>query len=142
MTGILHGRWEKNLFRILVMLATLQMFYTIYWLGLEVLGRLGLWPDMLVNFDLAAFLRSESEFNLIAILVFTFLYSVGYFLILWRKAAAVWFLALAFIVGRLDWIGLTFNLVFDNFVGGAYELVLQAIIVLLGWDLRGRGVLR
>jgi FlaA1/EpsC-like NDP-sugar epimerase len=133
---------DTILYGVLIALASAQMSFTLYWVAMEVFGRLGLWPDALVWFDLEAFLDTESAMNLASFITFVILFTTAYILILRRQSLAFWILLLALLVGRFDWIVLALNLHFTNFFGGVVEFAAQATMLILCGALSTRGALR
>ena len=133
---------NRVLYGALLVLATAQMVHIGYWVCLEVFGRLGLWPDALVWFDLDAFLLTESVLNQVSLAAFVTLFTTTYILTLQQRKPAVWFLVAAIIVGRIDWIVLAMNVHFTDFFGGLVEFAGQLAMLMLCSILRSRGVLR
>lgn len=122
-------------YRVLLVLSSVQMAYVVYWFGMETLGRAGMWPTQLVWFDLAEFLRTEALINRISFVAFTLSYSVAFILILMRRSWAMAALVVAVIIARIDWITVSSNVAFNNGVVGWFEIGLQATLILLCWQL-------
>lgn len=120
---------------VLLVLSSVQMAYAVYWVGMETLGRAGMWPTQLVWFDLAEFLRTEALINRIGFVTFTLSYSVAFILILMRRGWAIAALIVAFIIARIDWITVSSNAAFNAGVVGWIEIGLQATLILLCWHL-------
>ena len=135
-------RDDKIAYALLLVLATVQLGFNLYWAGVEGLGRLGLWPRAWVWFDLDAFLAGELGLSQLIFATFVGLFFAAYVLILMRRRGAFWLLLAAVIAGRIDWILLAFN----DFLNGSWmvlaEIATQLVALLLCWGLRARGFFR
>lgn len=142
MVSVTSRRSDRIAYAILLVLATVQLAFNLYWAGVEGLGRLGLWPRAWVWFDLNAFLANEPLVSQLIFAGFFLLFLAAYVLMLKRRRSVVWAMFAAIIVGRLDWILLALN----NYLTGSWmtlaEFSTQLIVLLLCWGLSVRGFFR
>ncbi len=123
-------------------MATWQLAFNLYWTGVELLGRVGLWPQAWVWFDLNAFLAAGSWVNLLIFLTFVVLFGLAYVLLWARSRHALPVMLAAIVVGRADWIMLALNMYLPGSWMAVAEFGTQLTMLALCWLLRSRGVLR
>jgi hypothetical protein len=105
--------------------------YTTAWFVMDVLARLGWWPNDLISFDIYAFVANTTaieEAHFFAYVAFK-LAALG--LLLRRLRLAVPVFIVSYVLKLVDWISMAMNQYYNSSVDGSIQALVQLIILAL-----------
>lgn len=105
--------------------------YTVGWFVMDIMARVGIWPDGLIPFDVYGFVASTPAVEEAAFFINTVTKVIALILLLRNSRWSFPVFLFSYVFHIADWVSLVGNAYYDSSVDGTIQIAVQMVVVAL-----------